>query len=105
MRPGVLTLVWIGAMVLATYGCAGKSSGRTAPQSTSGGEAAVPESGDTSLGTAAPSAAEGAWGATRAEQCRREAHPSMSSKARKAFDDGVRYASTQSRRSRRPKWR
>ena len=97
MRPGVPTLVWIGAMVFATYGCAGKSSGTTgttAPQSTSGGEAAAPEAGDTSFETAAPSAAEGAWGATRAEQCRRQAHPSMSSKARKAFDDGVRYAST-----------
>lgn len=97
MRPGVPTLMWIGAMVFATYGCAGKSSsatGTAAPQSTSGGEAAAPETGDTSLETATPSATEGAWGATRAEQCRREASPSMSSKARKAFDDGVRYALT-----------
>ncbi len=94
MRLGVPTLVWIGAMFFATYGCAGKAASEpTAPESTSGGEAAA-GSGDTSLEAATSSEAEGAWGATRAEQCRREAHPAMSAKARKAFGDGVRYAST-----------
>ncbi len=95
MRLGVPTLVWIGAMIFATYGCAGRSaSGPTGPESSSGGEAEAPESGGTSLETPTSSEAEGAWGATRAEQCRREARPAMSPKASRAFDDGVRYAST-----------
>ena len=94
MRLGVPTLVWIGAMLFAAYGCGGKSAaGPTAPESSSGGEATA-ESRDTSSEAAASSEAEGAWGATRAEQCRREAHPTMSSKARRTFDEGVRDAST-----------
>ena len=93
MRLDIPTLVWVGAMLFAAYGCGGKSASEpTAPESTSGGEAPA-GSGDGSS-EAASSEAESAWGATRAEQCRREAHPTMSSKAKKAFDEGVRAAAT-----------
>jgi len=93
MRLDIPTLVWVGAMLFAAYGCGGKSASEpTAPESTSGGEAPA-GSGD-GPSEAASSEAESAWGATRAEQCRREAHPTMSSKAKKAFDEGVRAAAT-----------
>jgi tetratricopeptide (TPR) repeat protein len=93
MRLDIPTLAWIGAMLFAAYGCGGQSASEpTAPESTSGGEAPA-GSGD-GPSEAASSEAESAWGATRAEQCRREAHPTMSSKAKKAFDEGVRAAAT-----------
>ena len=94
MRLGVPTLALIGTVLFATYGCGGKSTSEpTSPESTSGDEATA-GSGDTTLEGAASSEAESAWGATRADQCRRQAHPAMSSKVRKAFDEGVRAAST-----------
>ena len=94
MRLRFSTLVVIGAMLLvllATYGCKGKAASEPGTsESTSGGEAPTGAGG-------APSdaaEAESPWGATRAEQCRREAHPTMSSKAKKLFDEGVRAAET-----------
>lgn len=91
MRLGLPALAWIGAMLFVAYGCGGQAASEpTAPESTSGGEAT--ESGDTPSASAAPSEAQSVWGATRAEQCRREAHPAMSSKARRAFENGVRAA-------------
>lgn len=94
MRLRVPTLVLIGAMLLvlsATYGCSGKSaSGPGAAEPTSGGEAA--DGSEQVPSGVASFEAESPWGATRAEQCRREAQPTMSSKAKKAFDDGVRAA-------------
>jgi tetratricopeptide (TPR) repeat protein len=91
MRPGVPVLVWMGAMLVATYGCGGKTaSKRSASEATSGGEATSASGGP--QGAAASADGESAWGATRAEQCRREPRPAMSSKAAKAFGDGVRGA-------------
>ncbi|MBW1904111.1 MAG: tetratricopeptide repeat protein [Deltaproteobacteria bacterium] len=97
MRLRFSTLVVIGAMLLmllATYGCKGKSASEPGTaESTSGGEAPAGAAG-------APSdaaEAESPWGATRAEQCRRKAQPTMSSKARKAFDEGVRAAARNDR--------
>lgn len=91
MRPGVPVLVWMGAMLVATYGCGGKTaSERSASEATSGGEATSASGGP--QGVAASADGESAWGATRAEQCRREPRPAMSSKAAKAFGDGVRAA-------------
>ena len=84
MRLRVPTLVLIGAMLLllsATYGCSGKSASEpSAAEPTSGGEAAA-GSGEVPSGVTS-SEAESPWGATRAEQCRREALPTMSSKAK-----------------------
>jgi tetratricopeptide (TPR) repeat protein len=92
MRLGVPMLLWIGAMLFVAYGCGGQSASEpTAPESTSGGE--VGEPGDTPSEAGTQSEGESAWGATHAEQCRREPHPAMSSKAKKSFDKGVRAAS------------
>ena len=97
MRLRFSTLVLIGVMLLmllATYGCKGKSASEPGTsESTSGGEAPAGAGG-------APSdaaEAESPWGATRAEQCRRKAQPTMSSKAKKAFDEGVRAAARNDR--------
>ena len=97
MRLRFSTLVLIGAMLLmllATYGCKGTSASEPGTsESTSGGEAPAGAGG-------APSdaaEAESPWGATRAEQCRRKAQPTMSSKAKKAFDEGVRAAARNDR--------
>jgi len=89
------TLASIGAMLfmlLTTYGCAGKSASEPGTsEPTSGGEAPAGV-GDAPSDAAASSEADSPWGATRAEQCRREAQPTISSKAKKSFDDGVRAA-------------
>jgi len=92
MRLGIPTLVLIGAMLFVTYGCSGKSASEpTAPEATSGSEAPAGAGGGPSE-AATSSEAESPWGATRAEQCRRGPHPTMSSKARKSFNQGVRAA-------------
>ena len=92
MRLGVPTTLMIGAMLLAMYGCKGKSASEpTATESTAGGEAPA---GDPSGPGAAPTDATSPWGATRAEQCRHPAPPSISSKAKRAFDEGVNAAAT-----------
>lgn len=88
MRLRFSTMVLVGAMLLVTYGCQGTSvSDPSTSEATSGGDAAA-GAGD----AAAAFEAESPWGATRAEQCRRDARPTMSSKAKKAFDNGVRAA-------------
>ncbi len=90
MRIGVPALAWIGAVVFLAYGCGtSPASDPTAPESTSGGETST---GDTPSDGTVPAEAQSAWGATRAEQCRREPHPTMTSKAKKSFDQGVRAA-------------
>ena len=98
MRMLPKTAVLIAAMLLASYGCKGSSASEpVALEPSSGGE--LPEGavepgaqGDpdqagtdqmTSLEEQSP------WGATHAEQCRRPARPTMSSKAKRAFDKGV----------------
>jgi len=95
MRLRCSTLVLIGAallVLLATYGCKGKSASEPGTsEPTSGGEAPA-AAGDAASDAAASSEAESPWGATRAEQCRRKAQPTISSKATKAFDEGVRAA-------------
>ncbi|MBW1760142.1 MAG: tetratricopeptide repeat protein [Deltaproteobacteria bacterium] len=94
MRGAIPTLVLIAAMMFVTYGCSGKSASEpTEPESSSGGEAPT-EAGAVPSEALASSEAESPWGATRAEQCRREAHPPMSAKARRAFNQGVRAAAT-----------
>lgn len=97
MRLRFSTLVLIGAMLLmllATYGCKGKSASEPGTsESTSGGEAPAGAGGAPSDAAEAKSP----WGATRAEQCRRKAQPTMSSKAKKAFDAGVRAAARNDR--------
>ncbi len=88
MRLRFSTMVLVGAMLLVTYGCQGTSvSDPSTSEATSGGDAPA-GAGD----AAAAFEAESPWGATRAEQCRRDARPTMSSKAKKAFDNGVRAA-------------
>lgn len=99
MRLGVSTTVLIGATLFATYGCKEAStSGQSGGEPTSGGESPAGQGeGVVQPGAAGSETAASAspWGATRAEQCRREARPSMSSKARKSFDEGVRAAANQ----------
>jgi tetratricopeptide (TPR) repeat protein len=87
------TTLWIGAMLLAAYGCGGQAtSERTASEDTSGGES--PADGGERPGGDATTAAEqeSPWGATRAEQCKRPASPTIASKAQKEIDAGVRAA-------------
>ena len=74
MRLGIRTTLWIGALLLAAYGCKGESASEPgAPEATAGGETPA-----TGADAAAP-AQESPWGATRAEQCRRSAPPAMDS--------------------------
>jgi tetratricopeptide (TPR) repeat protein len=96
MRLGVPTMVLFGAMLFATNGCKGTSTSEPSGAApTSGGESpagpgtSADQSAQADSGTAASA---NPWGATRAEQCRREARPAMSSKAKKSFGDGVRAA-------------
>lgn len=93
MRIGVGTAVFTGAIFFAAYGCArGSGHEPTGSESTAGGEASgesAGQGGAAQSGAAGYSAEQSPWGATHAEQCRRTARPTMSSKARKAFDDGV----------------
>ena len=100
MRLGTPATLLMGAillMLLATCGCQGKSVSEPAgPEPTSGGEAPqASEPDETPSGdTAASPEEQSPWGATRAEQCRRSARPTISSKAKKAFGQGVRAAAT-----------
>ncbi len=87
MRLGIRTTLWIGALLLAAYGCKGESvSEPGAPEATAGGE--TPATGADAV---AP-AEESPWGATRAEQCRRSAPPAMDSKARRELSEGTKAA-------------
>lgn len=96
MRLGVSTTVWIGAVLFAAYGCKGNSSSEpTGGAPSSGGESpAGTDDGSGQPGGVSPETvgARSPWGATRAEQCRREPRPTMSPKAKRSFDDGVRAA-------------
>ena len=100
MRLQLSTTLIVGAMLLGAYGCKGDSASEpSVSEPTSGGELPVGSPAPGSDPTAgAPSEALGTvpgqspWGATRAEQCRREALPTMSTKAQRAFDEGVRAA-------------
>lgn len=104
MRLDISTTVLIGAMLLATYGCKGSSASEPIDSETSsGGEVAAGAGeqepgapGETTSG-AEGSTAQSPWGATQAEQCRRPVRPTMSSKAKKAFDQGVRAAAANDR--------
>jgi tetratricopeptide (TPR) repeat protein len=104
MRLEKSTTVLIGAMllmILAMYGCKGSSASEPVePEASSGGEvsggAGEQETGETPS-EAATSAEQSPWGATHAEQCRRPARPTMSSKAKKAFDQGVSAAAANDR--------
>lgn len=88
----VPTTVLIGAMLLSAYGCKGQSpSDGGDAEATAGGESPSGSSGaragaDVDAGQVSP------WGATHAEQCRRASQPAMSSKARRAFEQGVSVA-------------
>ena len=102
MRIGVQTTIFVAATLLATYGCKGSTtSSPVGLEPSSGGEVAV-SGGETVQGESAPASAAGSsttpgespWGATQAEQCRRPARPTMSSKATKSFDKGVSAAAS-----------
>ena len=91
----IRTTWWMGALLLAAYGCKGTSASEpTGADTTSGGEVAeggaAGDAGGAETGDAP--AATSPWGATRAEQCKRPALPPVSAKAQKAIDDGVRAA-------------
>jgi tetratricopeptide (TPR) repeat protein len=91
---GIAKTWWIGALLLAAYGCKGTSASEAGSETTSGGEISegVEEAdAGTETGDAA-SAPPSPWGATRAEQCERPALPQVSAKAQKAIRDGVRAA-------------
>ena len=93
---GIEKTWWIGALLLAAYGCKGTSATESAgSETTSGGEvsegmeagdAPGTETGDTASAPTSP------WGATRAQQCERPALPPVSAKAQKATRDGVKAA-------------
>jgi len=84
--------VLIGAMLLSTYGCSGQSaSNGGSAEATAGGES--PEGASKAgVGTDFDAGQASPWGATHAEQCRRPSPPEMSSKARRAFEQGVNAA-------------
>ncbi len=86
--------LWIAALLLAAYGCAGKSGSEepAAGEGTAGGEAPG-EGGAQAGGVGATSADQTSpWGATRAEQCQRPPRPAIASKARRDLEAGVRAA-------------
>jgi len=97
MRIGVQAMIVIAAMLSATYGCKGSSA--SAPvdlEPSAGGEvpAGVGEAGQAEPGPdgeagITPTTEQSPWGATQAEQCRRPARPTMSSKATRSFNAGV----------------
>jgi tetratricopeptide (TPR) repeat protein len=93
MRTGVQATILIAAMLFATYGCKG-SSEPVDWETSAGGEAVEGEPGPATAGGMAPTPEGSPWGATKAEQCRRQARPTMSSKATKSFDAGVRAAAS-----------
>jgi len=98
MRPK--TTVLISAVLLACYGCKGSPAADTAElEPSSGGEAlqgaVEPTEGDPEQAVTEATAGgeeQSPWGATQAEQCRRPDRPAMSSKAKRAFDKGLRAA-------------
>jgi tetratricopeptide (TPR) repeat protein len=95
MRIGVGTTILTGAMVFAAYGCATKPASESIEsEPTAGGEAIDGSAGQgvAQAGAAGSSVGESPWGATHVEQCRRPARPTMSSKAKKSFDEGVKAA-------------
>ena len=97
MRIGVQATIVIAAMLFATYGCKGSSGAAPVDlEPSAGGEvtAGVGEAGQAEPGpdgegemTSKPD--QSPWGATQAEQCRRPARPTMSSKATRSFNAGV----------------
>ncbi len=101
MRMGVQATILFAAMLFGTYGCKGSSasapvdsepsSGGEVPMG--GGQAVEGEPGPATAGRAT-TPEESPWGATQAEQCRRPARPTMSSKAARSFDAGVRAAAS-----------
>jgi tetratricopeptide (TPR) repeat protein len=93
MRLGIhTTMAWV-AVMLATQGCGGRGASGPNAEATAGGEqSAEGVRGGQSPAVASTDPAVSPWGATQAEQCRRPARASMSSKAQKAFDRGVNAA-------------
>ena len=102
MHMGVKTTILTAATLLAMYGCKGSSaSGPVDAESSAGGEAPAGV-GDVVAARPGPSGAAGEaqtpepspWGATQAEQCRRPARPTISSKATRSFNAGVKAAAS-----------
>ncbi len=94
MRTGAPKALWLGAMLALASGCAGKAATETVePEGTAGGEVTEAPTSEpaeeTPVETQAPMAGESPWGATRAEQCKRPARPSLSGRAAKSLDEGV----------------
>ena len=102
MRMGLQATTVIAAMLFATYGCKGSSSSAPADvEPSAGGEAPIElgegvegEPGPSGAGEIAPTPEQSPWGATQAEQCRRPARPTISSKATKSFNAGVSAAAS-----------
>ena len=100
MRTGLQATMLIAAMLFAMYGCKGSSEPvdletSAGGEATAAGDEAVDgEPGPATGGGMATTPEESPWGATKAEQCRRQARPTMSSKATKSFDAGVRAAAS-----------
>ncbi len=97
MRIGVQAMIVIAAMLSATYGCKGSSASAPVDLEPSAGgevpagvgEAGQAEPGPDGEGEMATKPEQSPWGATQAEQCRRPARPTMSSKATRSFNAGV----------------
>ncbi len=102
MRTVVEATILIAAMLLGAYGCKGSSASEPVDLETgTGGE--VPVGGGAAVevgpgldaaGGTATAPEQSPWGATQAEQCRRPARPTMSSKATKSFVAGVSAAAS-----------
>ncbi|MGB3049373.1 MAG: tetratricopeptide repeat protein [Polyangiales bacterium] len=94
---GVQTTVLIAATLFATYGCKGTSASAPVELEPStggevpvaGGAAVAGEPGQAAVGGTEAAREASPWGATQAEQCRRPARPTMSSRATRSFDAGV----------------
>ena len=85
----VPTTFLIGAMLLSAYGCNGKSASSGGNAEASAGGESPDDSSGTIAGADVDAGQVSPWGATQAEQCRRPLPPGMSSKAKRAFEQGV----------------
>lgn len=92
MHRGAARKIWIGAVIVAAYGCKGEPQSAASGESTTGGELPSGAVGEPGEGIGLSEAEASPWGATRAEQCRQQPRPSMSAKATKTFEQGVRSA-------------
>jgi tetratricopeptide (TPR) repeat protein len=97
MHGRAAATICVGALLLALSGCSGnRGAGASQTEPTAGGESPAGASGTSERGgefaTADGTETASPWGATRAQQCRQEPRPAISTKAKRTFDQGVRAA-------------